>query len=909
VSDILLATKFHIPPVHGKLIHRPHLIQRLNDGVAQCHRLTLISAPAGYGKSTLLSEWASQVGMPVAWLSLEKAENIPTRFWTYFVTALSSNPHLNQAAFCEALLQALRSPHPPPMEVVLTNLMNELTNVEGEAILVLDDLHTIKEGQIHQDLVFLIDHLPRSGSGLHLVIASRMDPPWPLARWRVRGELTEIRTKELRFSPKEASTFLNDVMGLKLTSQDIALLDQRTEGWIAGLQMAALSMQGRLTSQGPEGISRFIETFKGSNRFILDYLMEEVIHQQPEAIREFLYKTSILEQLCAPLCDALLGCQDSQSILDQVETANLFLLPLDDKRYWYRYHTLFADLLRKFLKQSQPGSICELHQRASDWYTANNFLSEAISHALDAGDVMRVNKVVSGNALAMTEHAELQDVLWHFEQMPESEICAKPWLCVAYAWTKAYVDPSQEIGGIIKEAMESISGVDDALERQHLISQLDAIWAYVAWVKGEAETALEFARTALKSLPDDDWMTRSHVLHTQGSALQFLGRLPESIRSFEAAIIAGQKMNQVHGTFYAYTSLAYINILQGDLHQAYSLCQKVLALADQAGLVTQRLPILAYAYATMSMVQREWNEVEAAIYNAREAVALAEQWRQADTLHFSLTCLSEALCAAGDLEAAFAATQRGMQLAVNVSPWFVRISMFNQIIINLAKGAVDEAATQFAQLEDATTEQTRKGIFLVAKASLLNALGRFPDTLSLVDQEIDEIEQKGGVWIKVQLLPLQALALQALDREEESLEVLGRCLALARPEGYVRIFLDQGAPMLRLLQAALGRGIEVEYINKLIPSFGISTSSTAIEEPGSFAAQPQYRRAVLIEPLSERELQVLRLLDSPLTSEEISRELYVSVNTIRTHIRNIYSKLGVKRRGDAVRLAKERKLM
>jgi LuxR family maltose regulon positive regulatory protein len=909
VPDVLLATKLHIPPLHSKLIRRPHLVQGLNAGIAQGQRLALISAPAGYGKSTLLSEWVAHARLPVAWLSLEQEENTPARFWAYFFTALSSIPQLSQTAGCENLLQGLHSPNPPTVQNMLTELMNACSQNEGEMILVLDDLHIITNSQIHQDLVYLVDHLPRSPNGLHLVIASRMDPPWPLARWRGRGELTEVRAKDLRFSPEEAASFLNDVMKLKLTPRDISLLEQRTEGWIAGLQMAALSLQGRLTAQGPEGVSHFIETFKGSNRFVLDYLMEEVIRQQPAAIQEFLDKTSILEQLSAPLCDALLGRQDSQLILEQVDKANLFLIPLDDRRQWYRYHHLFGDLLHKDLKQRAPEAIAELHRRASAWYAANNFLAEAIDHALDTGDVMRVNQIVSGNALAMVEHAELQEVLWHFEQMPEAEICSKPWLCVAYAWVKAYVNPNQEIGRVLQKAMESISGVEEAAERQHLTSHLDAIWAYVAWVKGEPGTALEFTRTALASLPEDDWMTRCHVLHTQGSALQNLDRLPEAVQSYDAAILAGWKTNKVQETFYAQACLAYVNILQGHLPRAYSLCQQVLTLADQAGLSVRRLPVLAYAYATLSMVQREWNQVEAAVRDAHEGVTMAEQWRQADTLHFTLTCLSEALFAAGDLEAALAANQRAMQLARDVSPWFVRISQFTEIQINLAQGEVAAAAEQFARLEEVVSEESRKGLFLIAKISLLNALGRFPEVIDIVEAAAGELEQKGKVWMLVKLRLLQALAFQALGREEDTFGVLKRCLAIARSAGYVRIFLDLGDPMCRLLQAGAGRGIEVEYIHKLIPAFGSSALPATSEAPGCLEPRLGHPGAALVEPLSERELQVLRLLNSSLTSEEIGRELYVSANTVRTHIRNIYSKLDAHGRLAAIQKARDLNLI
>jgi LuxR family maltose regulon positive regulatory protein len=553
VSELLLATKIHIPPVHGNLVSRPRLIQRLNDGLTQNHRLMLISAPAGYGKSTLLSDWVSQVDLPAAWLSLEIGENTPARFWGYFLSALASIPQLHQAGIGEAMRQALQSPKPPEVEALLDSLLNELSQLTSAALLVLDDLHTITDSQIHHDLVYLIDHLPKTAHGLHLVVASRMDPPWPLARWRARGELSELRSSDLRFSSDEVVQFLNRTLQLTLSAQDIRALEERTEGWIAGLQMAAVTMQGRLSTQGAQGVSRFIETFAGTNRFIMDYLMEEVINQQPAGRRDFLQATSILEQFTAPLCDALLERQDSQAMLEQVEQVNLFLIPLDDERQWYRYHHLFADLLYKRLKQTQPALVRELHQRASEWYAQNNFLTEAISHALDSGDVVQVNRLVSGNALAMVEHAGCTGRAQAFRADAGQEICSKPWLCVAYAWVKAYVDPSGEMDRIFLNAMQSVNGVEDALERRHLTSHLDAMWAYVAWVKGQADVALEFIHTALGDLPKEDWLTRAHLLNIEGLALQNLDYLPEAVQSFEAAVAAGQRTGRLFESLQAST--------------------------------------------------------------------------------------------------------------------------------------------------------------------------------------------------------------------------------------------------------------------------------------------------------------------------------------------------------------------
>ncbi|MFO7684134.1 MAG: AAA family ATPase, partial [Chloroflexota bacterium] len=434
MSDSLLATKVHVPPLHGNLVDRANLVARLNQGIARGCRLTLISAPAGYGKSTLLSEWQAQADIPVAWLSLEKGENTPARFWSYFVAALNTLPQIQRAKIGAVIFQTMRTPQPGSMEAQLTELVNQLSVLEEPVCLVLDDLHTLSESQIHQDLIYLIEHLPCSAHGLHLLAASRMEPPWPLARWRARGELNELRAIDLRFSTEETGQFLQQALPLTLSPPEITALQDRTEGWIAGLQMAAISMQARLNAQGPESVSYFITTFSGSNRFILDYLLDEVIGQQSEDRRAFLYETSILDRLTAPLCEVLSDRPGSQALLEQLERANLFLIPLDEERRWYRYHHLFAELLRKQLKQFWPERIPRLHQRASAWYAEQHMPSEAIRHALAAGDIARVNQILAGNVLALVEDVDLFDVLRHFQELPGQQISANPWLCVAYAW-------------------------------------------------------------------------------------------------------------------------------------------------------------------------------------------------------------------------------------------------------------------------------------------------------------------------------------------------------------------------------------------------------------------------------------------------------------------------------------------
>lgn len=907
MSAALLATKIRVPPLRSHLVNRPHLIRRLNDGITQRRRLTLISAPAGYGKSTLLSEWVSQLDLPAAWLTLEKGENNPAHFWSYFFTALATIPYLCQASIGETTLLALQSPRPPAMDELLASLVNNLSKLETVVVVVLDDLHTITEGKIHQGLVFLIDHLPLSAAGLHLVFSSRGDPPWPLARWRVRDELNELRPADLRFSPTETTQFLNQFLHFRLPAQDVHALQERTEGWIAGLQMAAVSIQGRLATQGSPGVSRFIETFTGSNRYILDYLIEEVISQQTDRMRDFLQDTSILERLTAPLCDALTGRQDSQAILDQVEQANLFLIPLDDERRWYRYHHLFAYLLCKRLKQARPDYVSELHRRACNWYAANEMINDAIIHALDAGDVPRVNELVSGNILHMLEHTELMSMLRHFEEIPDQEIASKPWLGVAYAWVKAHIDPSGDLDGILRLTKQGITGIDDLLESQRLTGHLAAIQAYAAWLKGESIIAVEFSRDAINNLPESDRLTRAHLFNIEGLAWSDLGNQPAAQRSFEASAGAGQGTSRYFDT-YIHTNLAIVHLLQGRLQHAFSLCQNILSQVDPSDQDLKRSVYFTYAYGLSSLVQCEWNDLEASVLDARKGVALAEQWKSPYALSQSLYYLSKALCAAGQLEEAFATNQRARRLAENISSWYSRFAECELVWLNLVKGDIPAAAEALAAIDPAVMERDKHGWCLKAKASLLYAQGRYADVITELEEVIDEKKGTGEILLMMNLLLIYALALQATGCQEEALGVLSRCLEIGKPGGYVRIFVDWGAPTVKLLQIAASRGIETEYIAKLLLAFNLTVPRGKLGRLETRKPRSNQSLDLFVEPLSERELQVLRLLDSPLTSEEIGRELFISVNTTRTHIRNIYAKLGVKRRGDAVQLAKKLQL-
>ena len=902
MSDNLLATKVHVPPLHGNLVNRASLVTRLNDGIARGCRLTLISAPAGYGKSTLLSEWQAQAELPVAWLSLEKGENSPARFWSYFIAALNTLAPVQRANIGGAILQAARTVQTGSMEDQITELINQLSSLEDPVCLVLDDIHALSDSQIHQNLTFLIEHLPQDAHSLHLIITSRMDPPWPLARWRARRELNELRAIDLRFEYEETKQFLQGTLNFKLSPQEIAALHDRTEGWIAGLQMAAFSMQARYKSQGAESVSLFIRTFSGSNRFILDYLLDEVFSQQTEEVRSFMYQTSILDQLSAPLCDVVINKPGSQAFLDQLERANLFLIPLDEEQHWYRYHHLFAEFLRKQIKQLCPERIPQLHQRASDWYAANHLPSEAIRHALAAGDIDRVHQSVTGNALAMLENAELFDVLRNFEELPSHQVSSNPWLCMAYAWAKVYADPSTGMNELLQQAEQIFDNVQKDSERRHLCSHLAAIRAYLAWMNGEAELALEFVQRAMENLPEEDWAARTHLLNIQGLALQYRGDFLEATQAFEMALAAGKKIGRVHELLYTSSNLAYAHLLQGHLREAFSLCQIAVYKTEEVHQSSQRFPVLAHAYATKSNILIEWNELESAVSLARQAVALAEQWGQADALNYAMSCLSEALGAAGEFEEAFVVNRQAMKVTGTISPWYARISAENEIMLLLAKGDVPAAANKFESIFS-NLEEDRNDRTLFMEVTLLYQQKHFLDVINRIGQTLEGLQQKGWNLLWIKLLPIYALSLQALGREAEAQQVLERCLAAAEPEGYVRMFVEGSAPMASMLKIIRSRGVKVDYITKLLTAFQLPEEAPMPK--GSGTTSLRSTSANLIEPLSEREFEVLRFLNSHLDVPEIASEMMIAPTTLRTHIRNIYLKLDVHGRLEVLQKARD----
>jgi len=876
----ILTTKLYIPPPRPKVVFRSRLIERLNEGWRR--KLTLISAPAGFGKTTLVSEWVAGCEQPVAWLSLDEGDNDTTRFLAYLVAALRTIA----ANVGEGVLGALQSPQPPPIESILTALLNVIATVPDNFTLVLDDYHVMDAKPVDNALAFLIERLPPQ---MRLVIATREDPDLPLARLRVQGQLTELRGADLRFTPSEAAEFLNQIMGLNLTAEDITALELRTEGWIAGLQLAAISLQGHKEA------TSFIKSFTGSHHFVMDYLVEEVLQQQSESVQTFLLRTSILDRMCSPLCDAVLldPAASGQETLEYLEHANLFIIPLDNERRWYRYHHLFAELLRQRLRQSLASStgdegkgVAELHRRASLWYEDNGLEIEAFHHAAAANDVERAERLIEGKGMPLHFRGAVTPVLNWLKSLPTTVLDDNPSLWTTYASVLLVTGQVTSVEQTLHSAETALQDAEPDEKTRDLIGRIAAIRATLAVALNQVETIIEQSRRALEYLRPNNLAFRTSTIWKLGYAYQLQGDRAAASRAYTEVISIGKASGNVVFTLMATIGLGIIQEAENRLDQAEQAYRSVLqSFGDQP------LPFAGEAYLGLARVCYEWNDLDAAEQYGQQSVRLARQIENNDRFVTSEVLLARLKLARGDVTGAAAMLVRAEQ-SVRQHNFAHRAPEVAaaQVLTLLRQGNL-VAATQLAQTHELPISRARAHLAQGDPSTALAILGPFRR----------QVEAKGWEDERLKAMVLQAVAHHAHGEKDKAVQLLGAALALAEPGGFIRLFVDEGPPMRRLLSEAAAQGIMPDYISKLLAVF--ETEKQKSEDKSSLSPAGPAQR--LIEPLSQRELEVLRLIAQGLSNREISERLFIALITVKGHNQKIFGKLQVQRRTEAVARARE----
>ncbi len=890
----LLTTKLLAPPLRAQVVQRPRLVERLNEGLPG--KLILISAPAGFGKTTLVSEWIAGSDSldpmrRVAWLSLDEGDDDPARFLTYLIAALQTvEPNVGKG-----MLGLLQSPQPPPSESILTALLNEITAIPDQVVLVLDDYHAVDAKPVDNALTFLLEHLPPQ---MHLVMATREDPHLPLARLRARGQLTELRAADLRFTPAEAAQFLNEMMSLNLSADNIAALETRTEGWIAGLQLAALSMRGQ------QDVSGFINSFTGSHHFVLDYLLEEVLHQQSVIVQAFLLRTSILDRLCGPLCDAVLvdPSASGQETLEYLEHANLFIVPLDDERHWYRYHHLFAELLRQRLNRSvaassignEVWSISDLHIRASEWYEDNGLEIEAFQHAAAGNDIDRAERIIQGKGIPLHFRSAVAEMLDWVASLPKAVLDVRPALCVRYATLSLVAGQTTGVEEKLQVAEETLDaalqGAEPDSRTRDLIGQIAAARATLALTRYQPEAMITQARRALEYLPPDSLLSRIRAIWTLGFAYQVQGDRAAAGQAYTEAIAISQASGNIRMTIVATISLGAIQELENHLCQAAETFRSGLQLAGD-----QPQPFENEAHLGLARIFYEWNDLEAAERHGQQGFQLARLFDSViDRYVLSEVFLARLKFARGDVAGAAAMLEES-EKSVRENNFVHRAPEVAaaQVLVLLRQGDL-AAAAHLAQTHDLP----------ISRARVLLAQGDTSEALAVLAPYRQQMEARGWQEERLKAMVLQAVTLHAHGEKEEAVQLLGEALALAEPGGFIRLFVDEGAPMLRLLFEAAHQRIMPDYVRKLLAAFQDVPFGSG-EGQAARPSSSNIRSSVLVEPLSQRELRILQLIAQGLSNREIGERLFLALDTVKGHNRRIYDKLQVQSRTEAIARARE----
>ena len=888
----LLSTKFYIPPARAEVVSRPRLTEKLLSGVIRPRSFTLLSGPAGSGKTTLLSEFVARLQRPVAWLSLDEGDNDPLRFWTYLITACQSI--LEDVG--ESALAVLQTAQRLPDETVPSILINDLAKQERSIVLVLDDYHEIQTPSIHASLLFLLDHLPRN---LHLVVSTRTDPPWPLARFRVRNQLIEIRGGDMRFSIEETAEFLNHTMGLNLSVEDVAALEERTEGWAAGLQLAALSMQGR------SDISAFVKAFTGSHVYVAEYLVEEVLERQPEDLRMFLLLTSILKRMNAGLCEAVTDCQDGQAILQALYRANILVIPLDNESLWFRYHHLFADLLHARLRQRLPvEAIAALHTRAASWYEQNGFSVDAINHALAARAFERAASLVDQAAQTMMFTGQFNTLKNWLAALPNESFHSHPRLEIY----QVLIDLSQGTLDMSEQTLQEkefmIRALPPSPENDRL--RVEAM-VYLCLFLAHQNTsrAIRIAQEALVELPEGDLKLRICIFSALYRAYGMDGNIEKSEPAYQECLRLAQAAGQYSVASNTTMVRAFDLCQYGRLHEAAKYCQSIL---DAGARLKRKVFYPAGpSYIGLAGIYLEWNDLEKAEETLRQGIDLCRQGGM-DGLYTGYTLKARLRQAKGDFDGALEELhlmEQGFQRREFTL-------MARQVSVRLAMGDIDNASRWITPvLEILGASPYAHQLPLIAVEAFKVSLARIyiaQGDIGRANQVLDEIQatvepgKRFGRLMEVHLL--RALVLQKKNAGIISLEAIATlelALELAEPAGFVLLFLEEGPPLVPLLSAVAKHRAAPDrlkkYARKILDAFG-GTGKPAAPHSACEAAS-------LVEPLTSREMDVLELIAGGDSNQMIADTLVITVRTVKKHTSNIYGKLNAGSRTQAVARARE----
>lgn len=915
----LLRTKIFIPPLRASRVARPRLLEVINRNLDK--PLILVSAPAGFGKTVLIAEWAAQAQLPVAWLSLDGGDNDASRFFRYVIAAIKSTFANRGREVCVTSQPMLQSAPAPPVHTLLVALINDLTEISQSFVLVLDDYQFISNQSVQEAVAFLLEHCPGT---CHLLIATRSDPPLPLARLRASSRLVELRAADLSFDEMEAALFLNSVMGLSLDAEAVARLETRTEGWIAGLQMAGLSLRDR------EDVSGFIDGFSGSNRFILDYLLEEVLANQPPDIQRFLLYTSILGRLTAPLCDAVLGADGRQqeggdgsevtqslsscssaSTLEYLDNANLFLVPLDDERSWYRYHHLFADLLRSQLQKSLGArAVARLHTRAADWHAQNSLTLEAIQHASAAGDDQRVEQYIEQNYREMVSRGEMSGMRVWTDRLDKELVRNRPWLCIYEAYSHSWFGELDVADRLLAEAekhLQDHSAVPDAISMK---GQIAYIKSRVTAMRGDLPKAIGYCLEARQFVSPDNLALQLDTLITLGYEYFLAGDYVQAVPVLQKTIETGITTGAVLNTVAASCLLARLYAVQGLLRQADEVYQR----AGQSIPVVSGQHLGARALVEIGLAEQQYerNDLAAAQAHLQQGLAWMPMWDKADdwTLAYILLArLHLALANENDAVEAVESAERYIQTR-GVFSEARRAVEVARVKLWLAEGALQAASRWATSQEESLSEEDSNGfeneLANIVRARVYLAEKKLDLALRLLPDLEAAARSAGRMGRVMEVLLLKALALRAAGEAQPAYQALESCLALAEPEGYTRLFLDEGGAARELLAAWLDRAgshPQRAYAAWLHASFPTEAHpSASVQGKNDVAASP-------VDSLSPRELEVLQFIAQGLTNKEIASRLFVAPGTVKAHTSSIYRKLEVTNRTEAAARARQLSLL